>query len=301
MKEFTVTENDSGQRLDKFITKLMPRLPQSMMYKGFRKNCVKLNGKHAKNGAVFVEKGDTVALYFKDEFFETNREFKYTPYKLDIVYEDDNILVINKAPGILSHSDEHGCGLTVIDMVQSYLYDNGEYNPQTSQTFKPALCNRLDRNTGGLIIAAKNSLALREINSNIKRRNIQKFYTAVVEGNPPDDGRLTGFLTRENKVTKVSDNGKSAELIFSVKKRKNRFSLVEIELLSGRTHQIRAQFADIGTPLAGDKKYGGKSADFKYSLYSTKLVFHFDSDGPLAYLDGMTLKVSVPFEKFFKE
>ena len=191
MKEFTVTENDSGQRLDKFITKLMPRLPQSMMYKGFRKNCVKLNGKHAKNGAVFVEKGDTVALYFKDEFFETNREFKYTPYELDIVYEDDNILVINKAPGILSHSDEHGCGLTVIDMVQSYLYDNGEYNPQTSQTFKPALCNRLDRNTGGLIIAAKNSLALREINSNIKRRNIQKFYTAVVEGNPPDDGRLT--------------------------------------------------------------------------------------------------------------
>ena len=195
MKEFTVTENDSGQRLDKFITKLMPRLPQSMMYKGFRKNCVKLNGKHAKNGAVFVEKGDTVALYFKDEFFETNREFKYTPYELDIVYEDDNILVINKAPGILSHSDEHGCGLTVIDMVQSYLYDNGEYNPQTSQTFKPALCNRLDRNTGGLIISAKNSLALREINSNIKRRNIQSGSVFVTRtGKPLDRCRVWKLL-----------------------------------------------------------------------------------------------------------
>lgn len=304
MRQFTVTENDSGQRLDKFITKLMPKLPKSMMYKGFRKNCVKLNGKHSKNGSQFVHTGDTVALYFKDEFFQSSVQFEYTPYQLDIVYEDENILLINKAPGTLSHSDEHGKGINLVDMIQSYLFDRNEYNPDTVQTFKPALCNRLDRNTGGIIIAAKNASALREMNRAIKERKIRKFYTAIVEGNPPPRGRLESFLSRENKITRVSDkesDGKAASLSYFVKAQKNGYSLVEIELFSGRTHQIRAQFADNGTPLAGDKKYGSKTTEFGNSLYSTKLILSFDKESCLAYLEKKVFEVQFPYENFFKE
>ncbi len=299
MREFTVNENDAGQRLDKFITKLMPNLPKSMMYKGFRKNCVKLNKKHAKDGSQFIKSGDIVTLYFKDEFFESENRFKYVTPTLDIVYEDENILIVNKSPGVLSHADENGNGITLIDMIQSYLFDKKEYDPFTEQTFKPALCNRLDRNTGGLVIAAKNASALREMNDNIKDRNVNKFYTAVVEGTMPKEGNLEGFLSRSNKVTTVSKSGKIASLNYRVKAYNNGYSLVEIELFTGRTHQIRAQFADIGNPLAGDKKYGGTDSRFRYSLYSTKLTFDFAATSSLSYLNNMEFKITAPFEKDF--
>ena len=295
MREFTVAENDGGQRLDKFITKLMPKLPKSMLYKGLRKKCVRLNGRHEKDGAVFVSSGDVVTLYFADEFFEADKSFKYVKPAFGVAYEDENILVVDKPVGVLCHSDENGDGDTLVDMVKSYLLDNGEYNPENEQTFSPALCNRLDRNTGGLVIAAKNAKALREVNDSIKNHRIRKFYTAVVEGNLPDSGHLEDKLQRSGKVTKVADTGKFASLDYRVSERKNGYSLVQIELHTGRTHQIRTQFASIGCPLVGDTKYGGKGRSFRQALYSAKLILNFSDNSGLSYLNGKEIEITAPF------
>jgi 23S rRNA pseudouridine955/2504/2580 synthase len=304
MREFIINENDGGQRLDKFIAKLMPELPKSMMYKGFRKNCVKLNGKHIKDGSVFVEEGDSLKLFFKDEFFSAEPEFKYVKPKIEVVYEDENILVVNKEPGVVVHADEHNTQRTLIDMIQSYLFENGEYNPEGEQTFKPALCNRLDRNTGGLVIAAKNAKALRAMNERIKNREVKKFYMAVVEGYPENEGHLEGYTSRKGKVTTVSDTlsdgAREVSLDYSVAAQKNGHSLVTIELHTGRTHQIRAQFSAAGYPLAGDTKYGGHGGIFRQALWSVRLVFDFkDTDFVLGYLNGKEIAVEAPFAKEF--
>ncbi len=280
MREFIVNENDSGQRTDKFIAKLMPLLPQSMMYKGFRKNCVKLNGKHLKDGKVFLDEGDVLQLYFKDEFFSPEPEFEYIKPQLEVVYEDENILVINKDAGVVVHADEKGTKKTLVAMVQSYLYENNEYNPETEKTFRPSLCNRLDRNTGGLIIAAKNAKALRSMNEGIKNGKVNKYYKAVAEGYTPESGTLNGYLSRNEKVTSVlkteTKDTKQASLDYKTLKQKDGYSLLEIRLYTGRTHQIRSQLSNEGFPLAGDIKYGGHNGKFKNSLWSVKLEFCFD-------------------------
>lgn len=301
MKELIIGENDSGQRADKFISKLMPSLPKSMLYKGLRKNCVRLNGKHLRDGSVFLSAGDILTLYFKDEFFLKNDTFEYQKPDFLTAYEDDNIIVINKAAGVLTHADENGHGKNLADMVKSYLYDKDEYNPKTEQSFKPALCNRLDRNTGGLVIAAKNAAALREMNSALKSGCVQKFYTAIAEGTMPENGHLINRLTRNGKKTNVTENGKTAELKYTLKSAKYGLSLVEIELITGRTHQIRAQFSNIGHPLAGDTKYGGNGERFRQALWCTSVVFHFKPESPLSYLDNKKIAVTAPFENNFEE
>ena len=305
MKEFIVNENDSGQRIDKFISKLMPQLPKSMMYKGMRKNCVKLNGKHIKDGSVFVHEGDEIILYFRDKFFNIENEFKYVKPQLDIVYEDENILVVNKAVGIAVHAGDNVGKTTLIDMVQSYLYENGEYNPNGENTFKPSLCNRLDRNTGGLIIAAKNAAALRSMNEAIREGRVHKYYLAVAEGYPQMQGRMQGYTVRHDKVTFVTEKktaeSKSAMLDYRVLMQKDGYSLVEIRLYSGRTHQIRAQFAAAGYPLAGDTKYGGHGGQFRQALWSIRLEFDFAEECVLEYLNNTVLKVNAPFEKYFEK
>ena len=299
MRRFLINENDSGQRLDKFILKLMPALPKSMLYKGFRKNCVKLNNKHIKDGSVFLNAGDVLALYFKDEFFEKKDNFKYIKSDIDVVYEDENIIIVNKAVGVLSHSDENGNGKTLIDMICSYLYDKKEYNPDLELTFRPSLCNRLDRNTGGLVIAAKNAVALRAMNENIKNRCVQKFYMAIVCGVPSLSGNIKTGLSRENKVTKVNSDGVEASLSYKVLKSKNDRSLVEIELHTGRTHQIRAQFSHIGYPLVGDTKYGGSGDKYRQSLYASRLVFTAEKGNFFEYLNGVEIKIESSLEREF--
>lgn len=301
MREFIINSNDAGQRIDRFITKLMPKLPKSLMYKGFRKKCVKLNGRHIKDGSVYIEEGDNIKLYFSDEFFETEPEFKYVKPNIDIVYEDDNILIINKAVGVVVHADEKGSRKTLVDMVQSYLFANGEYDPHTENTFKPALCNRLDRNTGGLIIAAKNADALRAMNERIRNREVHKYYMAIVEGYTEQSGHLSGYTTRKGKVTEVSDiqvdGGLEVSLDYETLKQRNGYSLVSIELHTGRTHQIRSQFAHIGFPLAGDTKYGGHGGTYRQALWSVKLVFDFkDTDFILGYLNGKEISINAPFD-----
>ncbi len=300
MREFTIKENDAGQRLDKFMTKLMPRLPKSMLYKGLRKKCVRLNGRHVKDGSVQLSAGDVLDLYFKDEFFESDHGFKYVKPELDIVYEDDSILIVNKAAGIVCHADERGTEVTLVDMVKSYLYDKGEYVPSDEQTFSPALCNRLDRNTGGLVIAAKNAAALRAMNEHIRSREVKKLYMAVVEGEPKERGRLEGYAERDGKVTRIGgEGGKRVSLDYRVIARANGCSLVEVELHTGRTHQIRAQFADAGFPLSGDTKYGGHGKKFRQALWSVELRFEFPADDRLPGISGRRVRIKAPFEETF--
>lgn len=304
MQEITINKNDSGQRLDKFLTKFMPKLPKSMLYKGLRKKCVRINGKHAKDGSVFLKEGDILKLYFGDEFFSPQKSFSPIAHKLDTVYEDENLIIVNKPSGVVVHTDDKDTKHTLILEIQSYLYDKGEYRPDTEKSFAPALCNRLDRNTSGLIIAAKNAEALRIINEKIRNREIRKFYTCICEGHMKKSGTLSAFLTRLDKKVEISntptENSKPVKLTYSVIGENEKHSLVEIELLTGRTHQIRAQFSHIGHPLVGDVKYGGSRSEKYQELVSRRLMFDFKSDaGILNYMIGADFSVPTEFSETF--
>lgn len=303
MKEIVINRNDANQRLDKFITKFMPKLPKSMLYKGVRKNCVKVNGKHIKDASVMLLEGDILTLYFKDEFFSERDDIKITDNALNIVYEDENIILINKPAGTVVHADDKGSNVTLIDTVKSYLYKKGEFNPKEEHSFSPALCNRLDQNTSGIIIAAKNADALREMNKRIKNRDIKKLYLCVVDGIMEGEGEMSGYLERHEKKVSVHDtltkNSKAITTKYKVLASNNTQSLLEVELLTGRTHQIRAHLSSINHPLSGDKKYNSKTSG-AYMLSSYKLVFDFKADGGvLDYLCGKEFSISVDFAKKF--
>ena len=303
MREITVNKNDANQRLDKFITKYMPRLPLGMLYKGLRKNCVRVNGRHVKDGAYVIQGGDVLTLYFANEFFDAPCSFKAGRSDIDVVYEDGNIILINKPAGLVVHSDDKGTDDTLLSRMQSYLFKKGEYDPQNEHSFAPAFCNRLDRNTLGIIIGAKNADALRVMNEKIKNREVKKYYLAVAEGVTDAEGVITSSLTRGDKKVSVTDGdadgSKKAMLRYKRLAVKNNLSLIEVELMTGRTHQIRAQLAHIGHPLAGDKKYGAKTAQ-KIQLASYKLHFDFISDaGILNYLCGKVFQITVSFAAVF--
>ena len=307
MRELKIGKNDAGQRLDKFITKTLD-LPTSLLYKSIRLKKIKVNRKRAENNTVLCE-GDTVQCFLAEEFFEkkaNEHSFASITPKLDIVYEDENIMLLNKRPGVSVHEDDKGSTNTLITHIQAYLYQKGEYSPENEQSFAPALCNRIDRNTGGIVIAAKNAEALRVMNEKIKYREIDKFYLAAVHGIPkPESDTLRGYLLKDEKTNtvKVYDKNppKGAKDIITKYKviAKNKdTSLLEVELLTGRTHQIRAHMSHIGHPLLGDGKYGinreDKSKGYKYqALYSYKLRFSFDKSNEtvLDYLDGKEFKI----------
>lgn len=304
MREITVTENDAGQRLDKFLAKFMPALPKGMLYKGLRKNFVRINGKHAKDGSVFLKNGDVLTLYWSDEFFTKKSTFIPIKNALDTVYEDENILLINKKRGTVVHADDKGTENTLIDEIKSYLFEKGEYNPETEHSFSPSLCNRLDRNTSGIIIAAKNAESLRILNEKIRRREIRKLYECVVEGELHGTKTLNAYITRHEKRVSVSDtpsaDAKTASLTYTVLAADKKHSLCSVELHTGRTHQIRAMLAHIGHPLEGDVKYGGSKVCGYSGLISRRLVFDFRSDaGILNYLTGKEFSVSSDFTKMF--
>lgn len=304
MKQVIINENDAGQRLDKFLTKYMPKLPQSLLYKGLRKNCVRVNGRHIKKAEYKLNCNDVLSLYFNDEFFEKKAGFVPTKHKLDVVYEDENVLLINKRPGVVVHADDRNTKNTLIDEIKSYLYEKGEYRPDSEHSFAPSLCNRLDRNTGGIIIAAKKAAALRILNEKIKSREIKKLYLCIVDGHPKKEGSLEAYLTRHEKKVSVSDtfseNSKLIKTNYRVVAENEDTSLLEVELLTGRTHQIRAQLAAIGHPLTGDVKYGGSPKGKYQSLYSYRLIFDFKTDaGILNYMTGMDFSVSVDFAQSF--
>jgi len=306
MKEIVIGANDAGQRLDRFLAKAVPLLPASLAQKYIRLKRIKLDGKRAERDTRLQE-GNTLQLYINDEFFDKPREdnayLTVAVPKINIVYEDEHILLVDKRPGQAVHPhDGAEYGRTLIDHIQSYLYQKREWRPREENAFTPALCNRIDRNTGGIVIAAKTAEALRVMNQKIKDRELDKRYLAIVEGTPkPQKGSLKGYLFKDAKKNRVfvsntsQPGSKSCQTNYVTLASKNGLSLVECELITGRTHQIRAQFAHAGHPLLGDGKYGklDKRFDRTYqALYSYKLTFQFTTDaGALAYLNGKTFRV----------
>ena len=306
MKEFTIGTNDAGQRLDRFLGKAVPLLPASLAQKYIRIKRIKLNGGRADRDTR-LKAGDVLQLYINDEFFDKPREDNAfltvaTP-KINIVYEDEHILLVDKRPGLAVHPhDGAEYGRTLIDHIQAYLYQKREWRPREENAFTPALCNRIDRNTGGIVIAAKTAEALRVMNQKIKDREMDKRYLAIVEGTPkPLKGSLKGYLFKDAKKNRVfvtdtpQTGAKSCQTNYITLASKNGLSLVECELITGRTHQIRAQFAHAGHPLLGDGKYGklNKRFDRTYqALYSYKLTFAFTTDAEgLNYLNGKSFQV----------
>lgn len=315
MKELEIRQNDAGRRLDAFLLKAFPNLPQALMYKYIRKKRIKVNGKRAEISQRLTA-GDTITLYISDEFMEKPQytyDFLRAGKILSIVYEDENLLLLDKKPGVLCHPDDHEYMDTLIGRIKRYLYEKGEFDPAAENAFTPALVNRIDRNTGGIVIAAKNAQALRVLNQKMKDRELHKFYLCILHGAPQEkSGILEGFLRKDAKKNKVEvhktpcPGAKPIRTKYRVLAEKNGLALTEVELLTGRTHQIRAHFAAIGHPLLGDGKYGANAQNKPYGykkqcLYSYKLTFDFKTEAaPLTYLNGKSFQVpDVWFEKAF--
>ena len=317
MRELTIGKNDAGQRLDRFVSKSLPLLPPALLQKYIRIKRIKVNGVRAQRDQR-LQTGDVLQLYINDEFFDQPKEdnlfLSLWKPSLDIVYEDENLMLLNKRPGLVVHADETEKVNTLINHIQAYLYQKREWNPRWENAFTPALCNRIDRNTGGIVIAAKNAETLRIINEKIRDREIDKRYLCITLGAPkPPEGEISCFLLKDEKKKQVAvyhrpvPGGKTAVMRYRTLERRGELSLLEIELLTGRTHQIRATMADLGCPLLGDGKYGSGAKNRQYgetrqTLYSYQLTFDFPTDaGILNYLKGRSFRVEqVPFrEKYF--
>ncbi len=324
MREFTVNANDAGQRIDKFASKVTKGLPKSLLYKFIRTKRIKRNGKRVHEND-FVELGDTIEMYIPDEFFDdtpAESEYLNTKIKPDIVYEDENILLCDKKPGVLVHLGDEGDKNTanaaeretLIFALTAHLIKNGEYSPSDENSFAPALCNRIDRNTGGIVILAKNANALRLINEAIRENKVNKSYLCAVHGKLDGTKTLTAYHKKNYKTNMVTISDKktegSREIItkytaLSYNKEHN-LTLLKIDLITGRTHQIRAHMAHIGHPLLGEGKYAKNSADKKLgyhsqALYSSFVSFNFD-DELLKYLNRKNFSVdpkNIDFLKFF--
>lgn len=311
MKTLTVGKNDAGQRLDRFLRKTYPSLATSLIQKSIRKKQIKLNGKKAAADARLSE-GDIITVYLADALFESNTDrqafLKILNPELRIIYEDENLLLLDKPPGLLCHSNDREAVNTLIAHVQAYLYQKGEFRPEKENAFAPALCNRIDRNTGGIVIAAKNALTLRIINEKIRHRELDKRYLCMIYGTlDPPEGTLEGYILRNMKTKRVSvhqnplPGSKHAKTAYKTLASNGKLSLVECRLITGRTHQIRAQMHHAGHPLVGEAKYTDPDKDdlgLKYqALYSYKLKFDFKSDaGALNYLNQKTFEITnVPF------
>lgn len=320
MKEFTASKNDAGQRLDRFAAKAAPGIPSSLLQRYFRTKDIKLNGRWAKPD-VRIQDGDVIRLYIPDELFTAEKKTEGNALadlrpKLDILYEDDDLLLVNKQPGMLCHSAGVWDPKTLLAHIQAHAYQTGSWDPSAENSFSPALCNRIDRGTGGIVIAAKNAAALRILDDKIRSRELIKEYLCVCLGRPdPPKGRLEDHLFKDSVKNLVyakssPEPGTSLAVTdYRTLRSNGPLSLLECRLHTGRTHQIRVQLSHAGHPLLGDGKYGIERINRRYGesrqlLWSYKLTFAFTSDaGDLQHLNHQTFEVrDVPFlRKYFPE
>jgi len=304
MKEIRITENESGQRLDRFLRKLMKEATLSEIYKGIRKGDIKVNGKKSKENYMLAI--DDI-ITFRNMNMESNPIEKKTINKagnIDVVYEDQNIIVVNKPAGLLSHPQSSKDRDTLIHRIQYYIEKSEGLD--TSPTFTPSLCNRLDRNTAGLVIAAKNYKSLKAINEMIRERKLKKLYLCVVKGSTNLRGEISGFLEKDEKTRKalLGDEGRESITYYEKKDDNGEYSLLYVDLVTGRFHQIRAHLSSIGHPIIGDVKYGDKNANdyfrTKFGLNHQLLLAHIISieEAPpeLNYLNGKTWYSNIPGE-----
>jgi 23S rRNA pseudouridine955/2504/2580 synthase len=316
MKEIVITANEAGQRLDRFLRKYLVNMPLSGIYKAIRKKDIKINGNKSSEKYV-LNQGDVIQFYFGlDEVKKEKKlDFLSVDYDFKVAYEDENILVVEKKANLLVHPDE-GKGITLTDQVLSFLYDKGMYNPSEEKTFSPAPCNRLDRNTEGLVIFAKNYDALKAVNEAIRDGGVEKHYTAMVSGRIADDTYRAYILKdmNTNRVTIHESSVKGArEIITKVSTIDSigQFSVIDIDLITGRSHQIRAHLSWLGNPIAGDPKYGDKKTNAffreRYNLENQfliayKLIFKSCPES-IRYLEGKTITMALPslFKKIQKD
>lgn len=310
MREFTIGPNDAGQRLDRWLAKTLPLLPAPLAQKYIRIKRVKCNGKGAKRDTRLVQ-GDVLQLYINDEFFDSptpeNAFLSVFKPQLDIVYEDENLLLVNKRPGLVVHPDEQEKVNTLLTHIQAYLYQKKEWNPRQENAFAPALCNRIDRNTGGIVIAAKNAETLRVMNQKIRDREVEKSYLCIILGAiTPPAGRLEGYLLKDEAKKLVSvhktpvPGGRTAVTLYQTLAQKNGLSLVACRLVTGRTHQIRAHLAYLGKPVLGDIKYGNRKMNERtgtktQALCAVRITFReIPEENTLHDLSGKVIKLKDP-------
>ena len=297
MIEIIISKNQANQRFDRFLRKYFENAPLSVILKNIRKKNFKINDKRAKNND-FVHEGDVVKMYISDEDYNkwlTKFDFVPGDFYLDIVYEDDNIIIMDKDYGELTHAaSKADYGNNLVDKMLSYLYKTRSFD-MSDKTFRPAVVNRLDRNTAGLVIGAKNSRALRSLNKAIRENKIDKYYLTIVSGMVDQDFKIDSVISKNEKKNKVkkSKDGKDILTYFKALETNGRYSFLECKLITGRTHQIRYSLKENGTPILGDRKYGDRAVNKEvkdifgidnHILLSYKLVFP-EIEG-LEYLKG---------------
>lgn len=308
MEQFLINENDSGQRVDKFILKALPNLPKSMMYRLIRKKDIKLNGKRCEISEK-LKCGDVLTVYVKSELSQKkshDMSFMKAPSDIEIAYEDDNIIIVNKPVGLDSHSNGSQQNDTLINRIKHYLYDKGEYLPDDESSFAPALCSRLDRNTSGIVTAAKNAVALREINEAIREGQLHKIYHCITFGKLPKSSDIvTAYHKKDDarNIVRIIDNPsedfKEIKTGYRLLAEKGSLALYEITLFTGRTHQIRAHLAHLGAGVLGDGKYGNVAANkrfgiFRQTLCAYSLEFELPEGSALHYLNEISVHAPKP-------
>lgn len=309
MINIEIGKNEQNQRLDKFLRKYLGKAPLSYIYKAIRKD-VKVNGKRSKEDYI-LELGDTVTLYIADDVIESYRkkvETTRAKRQFKIAYEDENLIVVEKPFGLLTHGDQHEKKNHLANQVIDYLIETESYNPRIEKTFTPAPVNRLDRNTTGLVLFGKTNLAVQQLNQMIREKDkVSKCYMTIVSGNLKKELHLRDRMVKDrvnNKVTVLSmdQEGLEMETIVRPMQSNGKYTLVEVEIITGRTHQIRAHLAKTGHPVIGDVKYGDKRVNgyvrqrFDLNtqlLHAYKLEFA-GVEGELAYLNGKTVYAELP-------